>query len=242
MLRRALYWPLVLIWSATILPLVILHGLLTLGRVGHQVFETWAGLWGRGMLWISGVRLRVIGREHLSPRRSRIMVANHSSFLDMQAIGALNPPAVLGLTKKEFRYIPLLGQAIWAAGQIFVDRKDRARARHSLSRMAAEMALRPRTALIFPEGTRSRTGELLPFKMGAFHLALETRAPLIPVVLHGAYALQTPDEWIPRSGELVVEIFPEIPTQAWREDELRSRADALRQWFAERLREGPRPA
>lgn len=240
MIRRALYWPAVLLWSALVLPSVILSGLLTLGLQGHRVIELWAGLWGRGMLRIGGVELRVIGREHLSPRRSRIMLMNHASFLDMQVAAALNPPSALALVKKEFFYIPLLGQAIWATGQVFVDRGNPERARKSVARLARAMEAHPRTVLIFPEGTRSRSGELLPFKMGAFRLALETRAPLLSTVLHGAYALQTPAEWIPRRGVLTLEIFPEISTQDWREDELHARAEALRGWYAERLAEGPR--
>lgn len=239
MLRRALYWPAALLWSGIILPLVVLTGALTLGRMGGRVTELWAGLWGRGMLRVGGVELVVIGREHLEPRRSRILVMNHSSFLDMQAAAALNPPAVIALAKREFFFIPLLGQAIWASGQVFVDRGNPRQARRSVERLAEAMRASTRTAIIFPEGTRSRSGVLLPFKMGAFRLALQTRAPILPVVLHGAYALQTPDEWIPRPGRLVLEIFPEIQTEAWTEGELHARAEALRDWYEARLRAGP---
>lgn len=239
MLRRLLYWPCVLLWSALVLPMVALSGLVTLGRASDRVMETWAGVWGRGMLGLGGVRLRVVGREHLSPRRSRILVVNHASFLDMQALAALNPPAVLPLAKREFFFIPLLGLAMWAAGVIFIDRKNGARARRGVDRLALEMRQKARTVLIFPEGTRSRDGRLQPFKMGAFRLALKTGAPILPAVLHGAYALQTPAEWIPRRGELVLELFPEIPTEGWAEGELHARAETLRAWYAERLRLGP---
>jgi len=239
MLRRTLYWPLVLLWSALVLPLATLTGVLTLGRLSHRVVEIWAPIWGRGMLAIGGVRLSVRGREHLEPRRSRVMVMNHSSFLDMQAAGAFCPPGAMALVKKEFAWIPLLGMAMWATGQVFVDRRNHDRARRSVGRLERALREHVRTVLIFPEGTRSRTGELLPFKLGALRVARDTGVPLIPAVLHGAYALQRPDEWLPRPGELVLELHPEISPAGWTEDELPARAEELRAWYAARLAAGP---
>lgn len=239
MLRRTLYWPLVLLWSSVVLPLAALSGLLTLGRQSARVVELWAPIWGRGMLAIAGARLSVRGREHLEPRRSRVMVMNHSSFLDMQVAGAACPPGALALVKREFAWIPLLGVAMWATGQVFVDRKSHDSARRSMARLEKALREHVRTVLIFPEGTRSRTGELLPFKLGAFRIARDADVPLIPAVLHGAYALQRPDEWLPRPGELVLELHPEISLAGWRDDELPARAERLRAWYAERLAAGP---
>lgn len=239
MLRRALYWPLVLLWSGIVLPLATLTGVLTLGRLSHRVVDLWAPIWARGMLAIAGVRLEVRGREHLEPLRSRVMVMNHSSFLDMQAAGAFCPPGAMALVKKEFAWIPLLGMAMWATGQVFVDRKNHARAQRSVARLEEALRKNVRTVLVFPEGTRSRTGELLPFKLGAFRIARDTGLPLIPAVLHGAYALQRPDEWLPRPGALVLELYPEISPAGWTDEELPARAAALRAWYAERLASGP---
>lgn len=239
MLRRALYLPAVLLWSVLLLPIIVLCDLVTLHSRSHRWIEVFAGVWGRGMLWISGVRLRVIGREHLTPRRSRILVMNHSSFLDMQALAALNPPSVVALAKREFFWIPLLGQAMWATGQVFVNRRDPVSARASLDQLAAAMAHAPRTVVIFPEGTRSRDGLLHPFKTGAFRLALKTGAPLLPVVLHGAYARQRPQDLRPRPGEITLVIHPEISPLEWREDGLHAVADGLHGWFQARLDEGP---
>ena len=239
MLRRVLYLPAVLLWSVLVLPLIVICDLITLHSLSHRWIEVFAGIWGRGMLWISGVRLRVIGREHLDPRRSRILVMNHSSFLDMLALAAVNPPSAMALAKKEFFWIPLLGQAMWATGQVFVDRSDHARARASLDRLAEAMAHTPRTVVIFPEGTRSRDGLLHPFKTGAFRLALKTGAPVLPVVLYGAYARQRPQDLLPRAGEIVLVIHPEISPGEWSEDGLHGVADGLHGWYQARLDEGP---
>lgn len=239
MIRRVLYWPAVLLWSAVLLPVATLAGVLTLGLLSHHLIEVFARLWGRGMLWISGVRLEVRGREHLTPPRSRILVLNHSSFLDMQVVAALSPPGALGLAKKEFKLVPLLGLALWALGQVFVDRGSPANARRSLDRLGRELRRRPRTVIIFPEGTRSRTGELQPFKLGAFRLAAETRTPILPAVLHGAYALQRPSDPVPRPGKLVLELYPEISTEGWTDADLHVEAERLRAWYAERLVRGP---
>lgn len=239
MLRRALYLPAVLLWSVLVLPVIVVSDLLTLHRTPHRWIEVYAGVWGRGMLWISGVTLRVIGAEHLQPRRSRVLVMNHSSFLDMQALAALNPPSATALAKREFFWIPLLGQAMWATGQVFIDRKNSTAARAGLARLAAAMAVAPRTVVIFPEGTRSRDGLLHPFKTGAFRLAAQTGAPILPVVLYGAYGLQRPQDLVPRPGALVMVIHPEIPTAGWTEDSLHARAEALHDWFQARIDEGP---
>lgn len=239
MIRRALYLPAVLLLSLTLLPLVVLCDLLTLHRRPAFWMETFDGVWGRGMLWISGVRLRVLGREHLSPARTRILVMNHSSFLDMQTLGALDLPAAMALAKREFFYIPLLGQAMWATGQVFINRGDSTAARAGLDRLARVMQTAPRTVIIFPEGTRSREGVLQPFKTGAFRLAAQTGAPILPVVLHGAYARQRPQDLIPTSGEITAVIYPEISTQGWTEADAHRHADALHDWFQARIDEGP---
>lgn len=239
MLRRTLYPLLILLWSALFLPLVILAGVLTLGQLGHRLMNVFCGPWGRVMLWISGVRLRVVGAEHLRAGRSCVLVVNHRSFLDMQAIAALNPPGVTALVKREFAYIPLLGQAMWAMGLVFVDRKNPARARASLDAVRAQMRAHPRTVLIFPEGTRSRDGSLQPFKLGAFRLAMETGAPIVPAVLYNTWELHPPHRLLPRGGEIVCEVHPAISPEGWTEAELPARAEALRAEYARWLAAGP---
>ena len=239
MIRRLLYLPAVLLLSMTLLPLIVLCDLVTLHTRPHRWMELFGGLWGRGMLWISGVRLNVVGREHLSPARTRVLVMNHSSFLDMQALAALDLPAPMALAKREFFFIPLLGQAMWATGQVFINRSDTRSARGGLARLGQIMASGPpRTVVIFPEGTRSRDGLLHPFKTGAFRLAAQTGAPLLRVVLYGAYARQRPQDWVPRPGEITIVIHPEISTQGWTEEQAQAHATELHAWFQARLDEG----
>lgn len=239
MLRRILYLPAVLLWSALFLPLVALGGLLSFGLISHRITNLFVGPWGRVMLWLSGARLRVVGREHLETCRSCILTVNHRSFLDMQAISAVNPPGITGLVKREFAFIPLMGQAMWAVGLVFVDRKNPARARASLDRVRRQMERHPRTVLICPEGTRSRTGALQPFKLGAFRLAVATGAPIVPAVLYNTWELHPPGALLPRPGEIVLVIHPPRSTAGWTEADIPREAARLHDDYARWVEQGP---
>jgi 1-acyl-sn-glycerol-3-phosphate acyltransferase len=238
-LRALWYLPAGLLWTVLVLGSGTLAGILTLGRWNHRLINVVAPVWGRVLLRIGGVRMRVVGRERLVTARSRILVMNHQSMLDMLAIAALNPPGLMALGKKEFVWMPFIGWAWWALGQAFVDRGDRRRAQESLSTVARRMGEQVRSVVVFPEGTRSRSGQLQPFKMGAFHLAVETRAPLVPMVIHGAARLQPPDTWRIQPGEMVLELFPERSTEHWNLDNLKAEVESLRGEYLAWLEAGP---
>lgn len=229
------------LWSAVVLIPGILAGVLTLGLLSHRLIDLWAPLWGRGLLRIAGIRLRVIGLEHIAGRRNRLVVMNHTSTLDMIAIAALGPPGLMALGKKEFMYVPIIGQAWWALGQAFIDRNNRARARASLERLAERMRRHPRSVVIFPEGTRSRNGELQRFKMGAFHFAQQTGVEVVPAVLYGAFALNRPDSWHFERGELVMVLHPPESPECWKGRPLKEVCHELHDRYAEWLKE-PVPA
>jgi 1-acyl-sn-glycerol-3-phosphate acyltransferase len=132
---------------------------------------------------LAGFRIVVEGREILEAHQPCIYVANHQSALDTITIGSIFPRKTVTIGKKELRWIPFFGIAYAASGNILIDRQDR---RQAISRLGvAVRAIRERGAsiLIFPEGTRNRTGEgILPFKKGAFHMAIEAQVPIVPIV------------------------------------------------------------
>jgi putative phosphoserine phosphatase/1-acylglycerol-3-phosphate O-acyltransferase len=122
-----------------------------------------------------------------------------------------------------------------------VDRANRKKAVSSVKRLGADLRRHKLTTLIAPEGTRSRSGELQPFKMGAFHLALDTGAPIVPMVLHGVHMLMPPDDWRLRPGTVQVDVHPPIDTSGWVRDDLRAHANELNDRFAQWLDAGPNP-
>lgn len=229
---------LVALWTALVFSGAVIANLLTGGRRKHTLINTFAPLWGRPGLWLLGVRLRVIGREHLQ-QRAQIVVINHASILDMLIAASICPHNYTALAKAEFQRIPFFGACFRAFGFPFVERGNTEAARASLRVAAAQVVEKQRSVIIFPEGTRTRDGKLLPFKTGAFHLALATRCPMVPIVFYGAFALSRPGSWRFRPGEVVAVIHPPMETAAWTEDQLRSEAAALHQRYADWLSQPP---
>jgi 1-acyl-sn-glycerol-3-phosphate acyltransferase len=239
MLRALVVVPLAFLWTALTCSLGALLALLTFRKLNDRLIEWVAWAWGAGLLAILGIRLRVVGRQNLRARHSRVVVMNHTSALDMMAMGAIAPPGMMALGKREFLYFPFLGLAWWALGQAFVDRSNKKRARRSIDALTDRMRRESRSVVIFPEGTRSRGGELQPFKMGAFHLVVNTHAPLVPMVIYNAWERVRPDSVIVNPGEITVVIHPERDTSDWTSDNLREKAAALHAEYERWVAEGP---
>jgi 1-acyl-sn-glycerol-3-phosphate acyltransferase len=139
----------------------------------------------RAGLALTGIRVRVVGREHLQP--AAVYACNHASNIEPPAVfRALQPlfPRLRVLYKAELRKLPILVWAFDAAGFIPLERGRPEQSRPAIDR-AAEALREGNSFVIFPEGTRSRTGELLPFKKGGFLMAIKAQAPIVPVAVSG---------------------------------------------------------
>jgi 1-acyl-sn-glycerol-3-phosphate acyltransferase len=229
-----------------------LIGLLTLGFGIPAIFAAYlpprgnwflrfARGWARSILRVSGITIEVLHPERLPRRGSFIVAANHESFADVVALLACLPLQVRFLTKRSIFRVPVLGWSIAAAGFVPVDRGDR-----SGSAATLEAALRRlesgRSLVIFPEETRSRGAELLPFKKGAALLAAKTGRPLLPLGLAGSRRILPRGRLLMSPGRIVV--CPGDPIEAGgpaptdRKDlteRLRERVAALRDEAAARL-------
>ena len=176
-------------------------------------------LWARSILLATGLEITIEGRERLQPGRQYIYVANHCSQLDIALVLIALPGTIVFLAKRELFRIPFFGWSIWAAGMISVDRKNPARARRSLTKAVRQLRTKRISVLLFPEGTRSRDGQLLPFKKGGFRLAARAGLPLVPVTIKGTFRALPPGAGVLTKTPIRVTIGEPIETEGLTEED-----------------------
>lgn len=170
-----------------------------------------ARLWARIILWSALVRLRVEGAARVPRDTPVVFMSNHESWLDIPVLLASIPVQVRFLAKKSLFGIPFLGWAMRAMGFIPVDRKNRREAVKSFEE-AAQHIRTGRSVLIFPEETRTRTGDLLPFQRGGFLIAIKAGVPIIPIGLDGPARSLARGAYLLRAGRITVRFGEPIPT------------------------------
>ena len=139
-------------------------------------------------LRLAGVRVNVEGRQHFDPAGTYIFMCNHVSNLDPPILLVEIPRRSSVLVKKELFQVPILGRAMRMGDLVAVDRRNRDAAINSM-RDAEQVMERGLNMMVFPEGTRSRDGQLLPFKKGPFYLAMDSGIPVVPVTIVGSETL-----------------------------------------------------
>ena len=173
--------------------------------------------WLNGLLKCCGVTKVIIhGNEKLENIHSAIFMCNHISYMD--------PPVVVMLSKRTpFRFfakhtlarVPLFGQALWATGQIFINRKDSGKAFTNIDKAIAKIKNSDKYFFVFPEGRRSPDNELLPFKVGGFVLAIKTKFPIVPVAIAGTRELLPSGCLFRTKGPIVLTVGDPIPTHTY---------------------------
>ncbi|MCH7892082.1 MAG: 1-acyl-sn-glycerol-3-phosphate acyltransferase [Gemmatimonadetes bacterium] len=159
---------------------------------------------GRPVARILGVRTRVRHRARLAESRPAIYVTNHTSALDVFIGMWLCPMGGCGIAKKEIARIPFFGWAYRLSGHLLIDRGDREGAIAALEATAEVVRRNHLSIWIWPEGTRSRTGQMAPFKAGVGLLARFTRRPVVPVYVEGGPSVLPCRAFLPRPGRMVV--------------------------------------
>ncbi len=194
------------LWTGICIPLVILAKLLDgSGRLAHRMGQRWS--WG--VLKISRVEVVVDGLENIDENAQYIFISNHTSAFDIPSIywGVKNKHGMLA--KKQLKYVPFFGWAMWAAGHYFVDRKNHRAALAVMEQVANQMSAdKSHSLVIFVEGTRSIDGQLQRFKKGAFILSLDTGIPIVPVVINGAHKAKGKKERRITSTTIKLSILP----------------------------------
>lgn len=186
MLRSIWYLVNLVVWTVYYGSKAVVAGWLRIPNVEGGVYDECGRRWSRKVIKAAAVTVETRGMEHIPLGQPVVYAANHQSLFDILAVGAVLPGKMRYVAKRELSKIPIFGAALKAAGQIYIDRFNRAKALESYEKAAAAVR-QGMSAVIFVEGTRSRTGNLLPFKKGAFVFAIASRVPLIPVYCAGTF-------------------------------------------------------
>jgi 1-acyl-sn-glycerol-3-phosphate acyltransferase len=204
---RTIWYYIVLLWSTIIhAGGTFVAGLLRVPNRPGGVYDWGSVDWSREILKAAGTPVLAEGLERIPRDRPVMYVSNHSSMFDIWALSATLPGSIRFVAKQELFKIPLLGGAMRAAGHISIDRAARKKAFEAYDEAARMIRNGISSPVVFPEGTRSRTGELLPFKNAPFGLAIAAQVPIVPVYVHHTFEILPKGAWRlrPRPIRLVV--------------------------------------
>ncbi len=177
------------------------------GRWQHACARTWSWL----ILKTSGIRVRVEGLEHLHPERATIYCVNHQSAMDIPVLFLSLPVQFRFVAKRSLFHWPFVGSHLRRSGHIPVDRDRPQEAMKSMKKVAQEIRA-GKSVLLFPEGHRSRSGQLLPFKAGSFYIAIMAGVPIVPITINGTPYVLKPDTYHVRAGQTEMIVHPAIIT------------------------------
>ena len=180
------------------------------GNAPHLVARAWA----RSILFVSGIHVHVNGLENLNVGGSCILMPNHQSNFDIPVLLGCLPIQFRWLAKAELFKIPIFGRGMRGCGYISIDRSNRKSAFQSLAEAATKIR-NGVSVLIFPEGTRSRDGKILPFKKGGFVLSVDAGVPIIPIVIFNTGSIMPKGRLRIRTQTVRMDILAPIPTSGY---------------------------
>ena len=218
-------------WTSAVLGL--------LNRSRRQFIDFTTGIGSDVGLAFAGVQLNVRGEEHLWSSRPCVFVFNHQSKIDAIIMGKLLRGGFTGVAKKEAANVPAFGQFFRFAGVAFVDRGNTAQAKAALAPAVAKIRGEGLSLAIAPEGTRTPTPRLGPFKKGAFHIAMQARVPMVPIVMRNAGEVMWRSAQTIRPGTVDVVVLPPIETSGWRVETLNQHVRDVRDLFVRTLDDWP---
>ncbi|XP_020803928.1 1-acyl-sn-glycerol-3-phosphate acyltransferase alpha [Drosophila serrata] len=198
----------------------------------------WASTWCHRISTLIGLRWELRGKEHLAKDQACIIVANHQSSLDVLGMfdiwHVMNKCTVVA--KRELFYAWPFGLAAWLAGLIFIDRVRGEKARETLNDVNRRIKQQRIKLWVFPEGTRRNTGELHPFKKGAFHMAIDQQIPILPVVFSSYGTFLNDKKKILNAGRIVITTLPPVSTEGLTKDDIDVLMDRVRTQMSDTFR------
>lgn len=211
-------------------------GLVTRNRRRGVNFFT--GTFGPTLLAASGVKLNVIGRENLTAQRPAVFIFNHRNNFDPVITSALVRDNFTGVGKKELESDPLVGTLGKLMDGVFIDRDDVKSAVGELAKVE-ELARKGLSVVIAPEGTRTDTTEVGPFKKGPFRIAMAAGIPIVPIVIRNAEVIGARDSSLMNPGTVDVAVFPPISVADWTVEDLAERIAGIRRLYLDVLKNWP---
>jgi len=187
--------------------------------------HSWARFWALGCLKMAGVRLDVRGTELIPTDGPVIYMGNHQGNFDIHALSRAIPRQFSWIAKEELFRVPLFGAAMRRAGYIPLDRSDGRKALKSIQQAAALISA-GRSVVVFPEGTRTLDGQLLPFKRGAFILAVKAGVPIVPFTINGSWQVNPPHTKILNPGTVRITFSEPVYCSGEKDVELMERVRA----------------
>lgn len=192
--------------------IAIVCGLIGVRNKPNGVYDWCARYWSRQMLWASAVKVKIVGERNIPADEPVVYVSNHQSWFDIFLLAGCLAGQVRFVAKKELAKVPIFGRALRSSGHISIDRQDR-KAAFGAYEEAADAIKGGMSAVVFAEGTRSRTGELLPFKKGPFVLAIAAQVPVVPVYCAGTFDLLPKGKFRLRPHPIALLFGEPIPTE-----------------------------
>ncbi|XP_057325030.1 1-acyl-sn-glycerol-3-phosphate acyltransferase alpha [Microplitis mediator] len=217
-----LYYGIVMANSLLLIPIMVFRpgnvkNLLLASSICHHVSS------------LLGLKWELRNRANLEKEQACIVVANHQSSLDILGMFEMWPvmDKCTVVAKKELFYAWPFGLAAWLCGLIFIDRMNSEKARTALNTATDKIKEKKIKMWIFPEGTRHNTGEIHPFKKGAFHVAVNSQLPILPVVFSSYYFLSKKDKRFD-PGRIIITTLPPIPTTGLGPEDIEALMDKTR--------------
>lgn len=230
--RTALAWSIGVIATGLIALSSILCYLITRSE---RLVQLHGRAWGRFLLWLMGTPVTIAGLYNIPRDHHVILMSNHQSWCDIFAYAGYIPIPFKWIAKRELFRIPLVGLAMKAAGYIPIDRQNRESAFETIEGTSNQ--LKQESILIFPEGTRTRTGKLGRFKHGIVYLALQSQAPIITMMIQNSFDRMPPGRIGVSPGTIHIDITPEIQTKGLDKTQLIELIDTIRSDMQIRLGE-----
>ncbi len=177
-----------------------------------QILYPWCDWGAKIWLWACGANVKVFGKENLDANTSYVFVANHHSYLDTATMFSYTGRRMGFVAKKELAQVPIVGWVMPFVNILAIDRSNSVKALATMNAIS-EVFKKGISIGIFAEGTRAKPHELLPFKKGAFHLALQTEAPIVPVVIKNTDVLMGKKTGVAYAGTIEVVFLQPIETK-----------------------------
>ncbi|MEO9469016.1 HAD-IB family hydrolase [Parasphingorhabdus sp.] len=193
------------------------------------------GLFGDFATALTGCELEVHGEGNLWNARPCIFVFNHQSKADVMILAKLIRKDMGGVGKKEIRDTPIIGKLMELAGTVFIDRANAKSAIKAMEPLIEAIEVDGKSIVISPEGTRTLSPKLGPFKKGAFHMAMQAGVPIVPIVIHNAGDVAPKNEFVMRPAKVRVDVLPAVDTSKWSVRTINSHVAEVRGMFLEAL-------